>query len=230
MLFKKPIKLVLIISLFFINASSLFAFQTKDVILLPGFGFGFLGANSELYSGSEFSQHAAGNKTAWKNPKEKYSISFNVGLGFDYFTTKNIAITSGVFAERLSYKVVWPAGTTTYNYTNTMTFYYFTLPIGVRYYFERFMLGGGFYYSLNTSIDGEIKAGPIDSTSSLEESNVWGLFIDAGVNSQITKNSNVLLFIRYRQDLTYAYRIDFDSANDVKLIGLTLNVAYSMKI
>ena len=225
------VKLTLITILFFACSSSLFALSPGDTILYPGLGLGVSTGNADTWSGHDVG-FVNSNINGWKDAKtDYYSIAFSFGTGFDYLITDSLAITTGLSFDYLPYKIVWQKRDPLVSDIKLdIEFAYITIPIGIRYYFSYFIVGGGIYYAFNIMSDIKLKEPMGDEKHNLDAGNVFGFFIDLGLNFNVLEKNNFLVFVKYRQDLNAAYDDTGFHVTKIEMKALTLNLAYGIKL
>ncbi|MDR3237176.1 MAG: outer membrane beta-barrel protein [Spirochaetia bacterium] len=209
----------------------MFAFSNGDMLITPGFGLGASSGTATVWSGADLSYYLTnGSNTTWfKDGTTKYSFAWSIGCGFDYFFNDSVSLTTGLSYDSVPFKVVYEKNTFISDCEITFKLSYLTIPLGVHWYPSIFMIGGGLYYGLTLSNDAKIKVGSSSENFSADTSSVLGFFIDAGVNLDVA-NGNLLLFAKFRSDLTYAYTEDGDLVTDVKTRAFTINAAYGFKL
>ncbi len=221
-------KLVCLVIILF-GSTSLFAFTAGEKIIYPGFGIGISSGDAKGISGSDMGVLMGGNSSLFKNGENDVSFAYSIGAMFDYFMTDSLALTSGLSYDRSPYKLTYPKNTATEDLEFTVDFAFLTVPIGFHYYYENFLLiGGGFYFGKTISDDSELKYGSTKEDVKLETKNDIGLFLDLGLNFELSETNNILAYVRYKRGLSNVYDEE-DVVTDIKMRTLTLNLAYGIK-
>ncbi len=222
-------KILFVLILFSLSATSLFAFQSGEFRLYPTFGIGMSNASGKAWSGAQVGEFINGDSSLFKNAESKQSLCWNFGASFDYFFNESLALTSGLLYESKPFKVVYPKNTAAKDLELTGNFKFLTIPLGVKYYIGMFFFGGGAYYSLFLSNNAEVKYGSSSSGGDLENTkNDLGIFVDLGMNFNITDNTNLLVFGRYQRGLVNVYE-ENDMLTNIKMTAITLNISYGIK-
>ena len=225
------VKLVFAIALLFIASSSLFAFNAGDKIIYPTVGMGISVGNSTALYGENLGT-IYGNSAYWNNADLETSIAFSVGAAFDYFITDRIALTTGLTYNYFPYQIIWPKKDAIDDAKYRIYFDYLILPLGVRGYFNYFLVGGGLFYALNLTSDFE-NQNPYDTSnkgSIKEAKNLFGFFIDLGLNYELSETKNLQLYIKLIQSITNTNGDNSDILKNIKQRVYTINIAYGVKI
>ena len=230
----------IILSLCFLPASVsfLFAIDKGSLILYPQAGFGASDALCSVWDGARLSDEvtgAPGSPRIFKdaNMPPMPGISWSIGCGLDYVFTDSLALTSGIFIDATSFVVIYKKANAALasNMELRYSFIYLTVPAGLHFYGDVFVLGGGLY--LDVPLSGRRSAKYMDRTTdtNIDGLKTMGLFIDVGVfNSTINDSNNTLMaFFRFKNDLTNAYKKE-DAVSNIKRISLNMTVAYGFTI
>ena len=232
MLLKLPkVKLLFAIALLFIASSPLFAFNAGDKIVYPTVGIGISGGNSTALYGENLGT-LYGNSAYWNNANLETSFAFSVGAAFDYLITDRIALTTGLTYNYFPYQIVLPKKDAIDDAKYRIYFDYLTIPIGVRAYINYFLVGGGLFYAINLTSDFE-NQNPYDSSnkgSVKEAKNLFGFFIDLGLNYELSETKSLQLYIKFLQSVTNTDGDNYDILKNIKQRVYTINIAYGVKI
>lgn len=218
-----------------ISSSSLFAYTQGDVVLYPEVGIGMAGGQITGWSGSDLS-YVLNESYYYYNgsyPSPRYSsknaelnpgVYWSLGLNGSYFFNNSLALIGGLFIDRNSFEVVWETNYGDLKYK--IDLYRLTIPVGVRFHYNLLMIGGGLYLGVPMSykfkIDGE--------KDSLDSNTTVGLFIDVGVNIEMTDANNLLIFLKYKYDFTPSYEENYDIISKIENRSISLGVSYGFKV
>lgn len=235
MLKKSGLVLVL---LFF--STSLFAFSQGEKYLYPLIGAGFSSSSSEALKGRELGYviYASADGTEFKDPESEASFAWSMGVMFDYFFSDNMSFTAGITYDSSPAEIKYPANTAPDgDLVITASYKFLTIPVGLHYVINNFLLiGGGFYYA-NVMDDKVVIKDDADSFTypNVKSNNDAGIFIDAGLTFDMSEESNILIFARYKHGMSEVN----DGAlvapsgetivDEVKMQTLTINAAYGIK-
>lgn len=215
--------------LFLLFCNSLFALSAGNKIVYPSFGLGFSGGQVKAIDGQEMGILVGGDSTLYKNPSTELSFAYNLGVGLDYFMTNKLALSAGLYYENRPCLIVYEKNTANNDLEIEFDFSFLTIPIGLRYYCEMVFFGGGLYYGKLLSDDATMKA---DNTVDVQLDDTHddiGFFIDFGFSHELSETANIIIFARYKRGLTYVYD-DEDIVTDLKLVDLTINFGYGIRI
>lgn len=215
--------------IFLLLCNSLFAMSTGDKIVYPSFGIGFSGGNFKAINGQDLGLLISGDSTMYKNPSPELSFAYNLGFGFDYFMTDKVALSAGIYYENRPCLVVYEKNTAANDFEVEFDFSFLTIPIGLRYYFEMLFLGGGLYYGKLLSDDATVKADYTVDVQLEDTHDDIGFFLDFGFSHQLSETGSIIIFARYKRGLTYVYDAE-DIVTDLKIIDLTINFGYGIRI
>lgn len=208
----------------------LFAFTAGDNVLYPLINFGVSGGDVKAYKGSEVGLYMAGDPTLFDDAEIEPSLAYSLGGMFDYFLTDTFALSVGLLYEKAPVKVVYPKNTASEDLEFILDTSFLTIPIGAHFYSGILVVGGGLYLGAILTDDAEIKYGSTTLDVELEETNNdLGFFIDLGVNIDLSEESNLLLYARYKRGFVNIYDEE-DVITDIQIRTLTLNVAYGIRL
>jgi len=211
-------------------STSLFAFTTGESIIYPTLGLGFSAGEAKGLTGPGMGQFIDGDSTLFKDGENQVSFAYNFGFVFDYFITDSLSFTSGLTYDSTPYKMKYPKNTATEDLEFEMDLTFLTVPIGAHFYIEDLLIiGGGFYYGIILSDDGKISYGSNSVDAELNTNNDLGLFLDLGLNFNLSETNNIIAFIHYKRGLVNIYDEE-DIITDIKVRAITINVAYGIKI
>ena len=226
-------KIMLSLCFAFASASSLFALDKGALILYPQAGFGISGAYANAVSGgllnSTLEDYYSGTTWEYKDAEMKPGISLNTGMGVDYMVTGFLALTSGIFLDYISFKVVYKSPSNPDAWSK-FYFLYAGIPLGVRLYAGAFMAGCGLYITAPVLPCYSSKYGPDSNKGVLANSHpAAGFFIDAGLNFNTSDINNLMIFLRMRNDYTYSYSSS-DVVRNTRNWSLLLTAAYGFRV
>ncbi|MCL1911897.1 MAG: hypothetical protein FWG13_06805 [Leptospirales bacterium] len=211
-----------------ISTSSLFAYSAGSVVVAPELGIGFTYPQASL----------VGKDNADDDANQNMGLYWSLGFTGSYFFTENLALISGLTLEHNSSELEWKdANGAGDKFTVEFDQYRLVLPIGARFHYSMFMVGGGLHLSTIVSNKATFNwpgAGD-DETGHLHAKAALGFFIDAGVDIKTADKNSLLVFLRFKDDLTYFFR-DRDFADSEGLFGglrnlsLSLNASYSFQM
>jgi len=222
-------KIILLICFLFASVSFLFALDEGSFILYPEVGLGVSGGFATVWNPEGASRFLGSNTTLFKKPQMEPGLSWSIGCGADYAFTDWLGITSGLFIDKTAYRALYKkTGTGKNDLEIDIDFIYLTIPVGLHFYRDIFMIGGGFYFGAPLFCSSSVKFDATKETN-LNSRATIGLFIDAGLNFYRTDANNLMVFLRFKNDLTYAYKED-DIVTNIKTFSLNLTAAYGFKI
>lgn len=198
------------------------------MIIYPYFGGGISFAEYKAWSGSELGLFLMGDPTLFKNDEYAYPVLWGAGVMVDYFISGNLAFTCGLSYDhsefRTEYLLNGPYGE---DLTLRVDFNFLTVPVGVHYYFsEYFLAGGGLYLGRLISDDFYVND---ESGGSIGGHDDIGIFLDMGLNFNITDSNSIMAFVRYKHGLVKVYDEE-DIVTDIKLRTVTVNLAMGFRL
>lgn len=209
---------------------------TSDKRTMPGMfiypygGIGLSFADYTAYSGSDLGLFVDNDPTLYKDDEYGYPVVWGLGVMADYFVTDRIAVTTGISLDSSEFRTEYPPNTAYGSISIKADFSFMTIPAGIHYYFEKFLVaGGGFYFAKLLSDEGTVQVGDVSVGGSLGAKDDFGIFIDLGFNCKLNSGNSVVVFARYKRGLLKIYDED-DIVTDISLRTLTLNVAYGIRI
>ena len=200
-----------------ISTSSLFAYSTGSVVVAPELGIGM--AYPQVTS--------AAKDDAGDDVKQKLGLYWSIGFTGSYFFNDNLALISGLTFEHNSTELSW-GDDGKFEFDQ----YRLVLPIGARFHYSMFMVGGGLHLSTIVANKSEMT----DSQGEKETEHFMGkaalgFFIDAGVDIKTADKNSLLVFLRLKDDLTYFYRQrGNDDFTGLRNLSLSLNASYSFQM
>ena len=227
----------IILSLCFLPASVsfLFAIDKGSLILYPQAGFGASDALCSVWDGARLSDEvtgAPGSPRIFKdaNMPPAPAISWTLGCGIDYLFINSLALTGGLSIDSTSFVVIYKKANAALpsDMERRYDFIYLTVPAGLRFYGEVFVLGGGLYLDIPLSGQCSTKYMGKTQDTDIDGLKTMGFFIDVGVFNAID-NNNLMAFFRFKHDLTNAYKKE-DAVSNIKRISFNITIAYGFTI
>ena len=221
-------KILFVAAAVLISTSSLFAYTEGDIVLYPEVGIGVAGGQVTVWSGSDVSYvmntlYSLSPPLSSKDAELTPGFYWSVGCNGSYFFNDSLALIGGLFIDRNLFEVVWETNHGDLKYK--IELYRLTIPVGVRFHYGLLMVGGGLYLGAPLSYkDKEEDGESVDGKANL------GLFIDAGVNIETTDTNNLLVFVKFKYDLTPSYEEKDEPLSKIRNISFSLGVSYGFQI
>ncbi|MCL1911662.1 MAG: hypothetical protein FWG13_05610 [Leptospirales bacterium] len=194
-------KLLITAAAVLISTTSLFAYSKGGIVLYPEAGIGI----------SDIHDAPSGLKT-------DSGLYWSLGCNGGYFLDNSLALIGGLSIDHNSFEFKWDYWWMGGKYE--VDLYRLMVPFGVRYHHNLLMVGGGLYLGTVILAKGEKgKSEWFDGNLDL------GLFIDAGLNYQTSKTSNLLVFLRLKYDVASSSD-DYDVGN----YSISLNASYGFQM
>ncbi|MCL1910930.1 MAG: hypothetical protein FWG13_01845 [Leptospirales bacterium] len=231
-------KILFVAAAVLISTSSLFAYSQGAVVLYPEVGIGVAGGQVTAWKGSvltaDINDYVGGSYCSFKDAELKTALYWSVGFNGSYFFNDYLSLTGGLFIDKNSFEVVYKTNpgfvaSALGDLKYKIDLYRLTIPVGIRFHYSLLMAGGGLYlgapmsYKATSEYDGEKEKDNISGKASL------GLFIDAGVNIKTTDTNNLLLFLRFKSDLTPSYEEKDEIISKIQNRSISINVAYGFQ-
>lgn len=211
-------------------ASNVWAYEKGSYFINFSGGLGISTGNADTWSGSSLGIYLNGDPTLYDDAENKPDLAVNFGVDINYFLSESFTFLTGLYYDSLPFKTVYPGNTASNDLELTTDFRFLTIPAGMRVYFDLLFFGGGVYYGILLSDDAEIKSGSTSVDVELENTkNNFGFFVDLGLYFDLSETNGLILYARYKRGLVNVYEEE-DMLTNIKLIDLTLNFGYSIKI
>lgn len=176
-------------------------------------------------SGPDVGFYFFGDETLLYNPEMKPGEAYNVGFDFVYFF-ENLALLSGIIYEWKNFSLVYPRRTATTDLKYRTSAEFLTIPLGLRYYWNIFYFGGGYFHGL-AICKGEIEIEGTYSVRYREElGDDYGIFLDAGINYPLIDVLGLDVYMRYEHGISEIFHRN-DVMMDVTTRTLYLNMGIS---
>ena len=199
---------------------------TSRVVLHGGAGACTVEANA--WSGSDLGNYLGGDPTLFNDAEAEADSAVNFGGDFIYFIS-NVALTTGLMYERKDFIITYPKNTASTDLKYEISSKFLTVPLGLRYYFEIFYLGGGIYYGRALD-DADVTATAVTTAEfELEIDDDFGIFFDFGANYLFTETIGIDVYLRYEHGISEIYS-ENDLITDIKTRTLFINVGVSINL
>lgn len=224
----------LIVLVFSFVSVSAYAHEVGTTYINISGGLGISSASYEAWTGETVGLELGDppDVTLVDDAETRPGGAVNFGADFNYFLAENLSLLGGLYYDYRSFKTVYPKNTSTDDLEISFDFSFLTIPVGFRYYADILLLGGGLYYGILLTADGEAKAGSTTlSEGELEDTNDdVGIFLDLGLRFDVSETGGFITYLRYKHGLVNVFDEEDVIVTDIKLVDLTLNFGYSMKI
>ena len=247
------IKKILITLSFVFVTSSLFAFEPGTFFLYPYFAVGNSDCSYNALSGSDLSQ--MNNYAALQNAKSSgFDWFWSVGAECDYFLNGSTSFIFGLSVEKTSNTIVYknrfsfsdpnPRYDVEFKFNSVSL----AAPVGLRYYWKNIIaLGGGLYLGAPISSKLIVKNKPLFGLTNPETSETsklgflprLGYFFDICLFYELFDpfsiletnkiRNNVMIFFRYKKDITPAYK-KTDVISNVRGRAIICMVSYGFNL
>ena len=215
-----------IISLFllFLIATAAFAGNGSGMVVFH-LGGGASSFDGTAMSGPDVGFYFFSDATLLHNPEMKPGEAYNAGFDFIYFF-ENLALLSGIIYEWKRFSLVYPKRTATTDLKYKTSAEFLTIPLGLRYYWNIFYFGGGYFHGL-AICKGEIEVEGTYSVTYHEDLNDdYGIFFDAGINYPLFDTLGLDVYMRYEHGMSEIFHRN-DIMMDIRTRALYLNMGIS---
>ena len=213
--------IIFITLILFTCSSSLFAFDTGNKLKYFNAGYG---RSSDLSSSHVDWNPSMLYNATWMHATFNNMWTGTMGFNYEYFILNFLTVGGAINVEYTHYNVKIPhydmfSGGTAYRDDN-FNIISLTTPIGLRFYINNILIGGGVYYSLNT-----VKFMNLD-LENMKANNSYGLYADIGLYTDTVYNyHHYMIFVRYRHGLNTAVSQDGYDFEATKLRAFTVYLA-----
>jgi len=223
----------IIVSALLLTSVSAFAYNTGDMYYDYHAGIGYTGYSFACRTGETMGQSLFNDSTYFHNISLNKVNAFNVGIGFEYFITSYISVTTGVTYEEMRISIIYPKNTSPYDLEYNMVLGYFNIPAEVKLHYGYLMAGAGIFYGRNAVSADKITYGTevIDRIVDSKDNFGYNLDLGAAIDFKLGEDKYILsMYGRYNSGLKYVYENESDILSKISLKTATLNIMISFKI
>jgi hypothetical protein len=225
-------KYILLIILFV--PVSVFAREVDPMQIFVNFGYGANFHDSKNMSGSAVGIAVESDSSLWGDSKQESTYTYNFGVGFNYFFSDYFSIVTGLYYEQKILDITYPKRTAIDDINAKYTFGFATIPIGVRYNYNWFFIGGGLYVAIDDKVEVQVKhtttLGQYTENYDRSSNNDFGLFVDLGVYFLIADKIGLTAFIRYEHGFSKVYDKPNVVVTDIQTRTAYLNIGVSYSL